>query len=151
MIALFQRLKPQEILIEDIAQFMPRKSMANTIILLAVFNRMISLCAYEYLGKEPKHFPVMTIRNGIRLSPYTPEKHEIPALVEKHLKIKIPLVKKKTGKPIDEYYDQADAIAVGLYYALLLNNNLCKIPRQIVKKEILSKAPAKRKAKRKKK
>jgi Holliday junction resolvasome RuvABC endonuclease subunit len=147
MTTLFNRVKPHEIAIEDIALFMPRKSTAHTIVLLAVFNRMVSLLAYEYLGKDPKHYPVMTIRNGLKMTTVAPDKMEMPALVEKHLKIKIPKKLKKSGNPTDEYYDQADAIAVGLYHSYLVTNQLKSIPKVPVKSKKKTRPTAKRKKK----
>lgn len=134
MLAVIAKYKPDEICIEEIAQFIPRKSTANTIITLAVFNRMVGLLAYEQLKKAPHYFPVMTIRHGLKKTLKAPDKEQMPALVESYLKIKIPRRIKKTGRVADELYDQADAISVGLYYAYLITGQLKTIESMRKKK-----------------
>jgi len=116
ILSLLKKYNPDEVCIEEIAQFIPRKSTANTIIILAVFNRMIGLTVLEETKKEPHYFSVMSIRSGLKKTKKHPEKFEIPGIVEDYLKIKIPKRIKKTGKIADEYYDQADAIAVALFF-----------------------------------
>jgi Holliday junction resolvasome RuvABC endonuclease subunit len=112
--------KPDYIAIEDIIQFMKGASTAKTIIMLTTFNRMIGLVAYDYLGKTPELFSVMTIRHGLKFGKIFPKKEQMPALVEKHLEITFPYEYNKKGKLKVENYDKADGIAVALYQALLL-------------------------------
>lgn len=114
--ALAERFQPTQTGIEDIVQYFPGKSSANTIITLALFNRAIGL-AFHQRGIPPNLCNVMAIRHAIKLSKALPKKEEIPSLVEKHLGVKLPLHLKKDGSPKAETNDVADAVAVGLYLA----------------------------------
>lgn len=112
--------KPDYIAIEDIIQFMAGKSTAQTIIMLTTFNRMIGLTAYDYLGKVPELFSVMTIRHGLKLTKDLPKKEDMPAVVSNHLGITFPYEYNRLGNIKVESYDKADGMAVALYQALLL-------------------------------
>jgi Holliday junction resolvasome RuvABC endonuclease subunit len=112
--------KPDYIAIEDIIQFMQGKSTAKTIIMLTTFNRMIGLTSYDYLGKEPTFYSVMTIRHGLKEGKDFPKKEDMPALVAKHLGITFPYEYGKKGQIKAESYDKADGVAVALYHALFL-------------------------------
>jgi Holliday junction resolvasome RuvABC endonuclease subunit len=112
--------QPDYISIEEIIQFMKGKSTAKTIIMLTTFNRMICLTAYDYLGKEPTLYSVMTIRHGLKTGKDLPKKEEMPALVAQHLGITFPYEYNKKGSIKVESYDKADGIAVGLYHTLAL-------------------------------
>lgn len=116
--------KPTHIGIENIVEFMKNQSQSKTIITLSVFNRMIGLLAYDFLGHSPSLFNVLTIRHGIKLSKALPKKEEIPELVAKILNIKFPYIYKKNGKPMVENEDMADSIAVALYYAFQLTGKI---------------------------
>ncbi len=111
---------PDYIAIEDIIKFMKGHSTAQTIIMLTTFNRMIGLTSYDYLGKEPSLFSVMTIRHGLKTSPDLPKKEDMPALVAKHLGITFPYEYNKKGNIKVESYDKADGVAVALYQAFVL-------------------------------
>lgn len=113
-------IKPDYIAIEDIIQFMAKKSTAKTIIILTSFNRMIGLIAYDYLGKSPELFNVMSIRHGLKVGTVLPKKEEMPDLVAKHLGITFPYEYNKLDKIKIESYDKADGMAVALYQARLL-------------------------------
>lgn len=122
---IIKKYKPDEIAIEDLIQFMPKKSTARTIITLAIYNRTVGLTCYESLGKEPSLYNVMSIRHLLKLNKEFPAKEEMPALVEKHLKIQFPWVMKTVKKKgiatvitCEESYDVADGIAVALYHAM---------------------------------
>jgi Holliday junction resolvasome RuvABC endonuclease subunit len=112
--------KPDHIAIEDIVQFMQNKSTAKTIIMLATFNRMIGLMAYDYLGKEPIWYSVMTMRHGLKMNKKLPKKEDMPDLVSKHLGITFPYEYDKKGQIKNESYDKADGVAVALYHAFVL-------------------------------
>lgn len=112
--------KPDYIAIEDIIQFMKGLSTAQTVIMLTTFNRMIGLTAYDYLGRSPELFSVMTIRHGLKLTKDLPKKEDMPALVAQHLGITFPYEYNKLGNVKVESYDKADGMAVALYQALLL-------------------------------
>lgn len=123
--------KPDLIAIEDIIQFMKGASTAKTIIMLTTFNRMIGLAAYDYAGKVPELFSVMSIRHGLKTSKDLPKKEDMPELVAKHLGIKFPYEINKKGKVKVESFDMADGVAVALYYAFLLTG---KVTRKVKKK-----------------
>ena len=122
--AVIDQVKPDEIGIEDIIQFMQGKSTAKTIIMLTTFNRMIGLCAYDYLKRSPELFSVMTIRHGLKIDKVLPKKEDMPELVAQHLRITFPWETNKKGKIKVENYDKADGIAVALYYALVLSGKV---------------------------
>jgi len=118
--------KPDYIAIEEIIKFMKGKSTAQTIIMQATFNRMIGLVSYDYLGRAPELFNVLSIRHGIKINKTFPKKEDIPDLVAKHLGITFPYEYKKTGKLKVENGDKADGMAVALYYAFLLSGKIVK-------------------------
>jgi len=121
---IINKTKPDYIGIEDIIQFMKGHSTAKTIIMLTTFNRMIGLCAYDYLQKAPELFSVMTIRHGLKLGKDLPKKEDMPDLVSKHLGITFPYEVNKKGKIKVESFDMADGVAVALYYALVLTGQV---------------------------
>ena len=119
-------IKPNFIAIEDIIQFMKGLSTAQTIIMLTTFNRMIGLAAYDYLGRSPELFSVMSIRHGLKIDKNFPKKEDMPELVSKHLGITFPYETNKKGKIKVENYDKADGMAVALYYAFVLSGRAKK-------------------------
>ena len=124
-----------EIAIEDIISFMKNKSTAQTVITLAVFNRMVGISAYEALNKAPTLYNVMSIRHGLKLTKELPAKEQMPEVIEKHLGIEFPYqykIKRKTKEKVIavESYDMADAFSVALYHARLA----CKLIIKKVKK-----------------
>lgn len=116
--------QPDYIAIEEIIQFMKGKSTAKTIIMLTTFNRMICLTSYDYLGKEPTLYSVMTIRHGLKTGKDLPKKEDMPALVAQHLGITFPYEHNKKGNIKVESYDKADGIAVALYHAFALSGKV---------------------------
>jgi Holliday junction resolvasome RuvABC endonuclease subunit len=116
--------QPDYIAIEEIIQFMKGKSTAKTIIMLTTFNRMICLTSYDYLGKEPTLYSVMTIRHGLKTGTDLPKKEEMPDLVSQHLGITFPYEYNKKGKLKVESYDKADGIAVALYHTFALSGRV---------------------------
>lgn len=121
---IINKVQPDYIGIEDIIQFMQGKSTAKTIIMLTTFNRMIGLCAYDYLGRSPELFNVMTIRHGLKEDKVLPKKEDMPELVAKHLGITFPYEYNKKGKVKVESFDKADGVAVALYYARVLTDKV---------------------------
>lgn len=121
---IIEKVKPDYIVLEDIIQFMQGHSTAKTIIMLTTFNRMIALCAHDYLKKSPELFSVMTIRHGLKIDKTLPKKEDMPALVSKHLGITFPYEYNKKGNLKVENYDKADGIAVALYYAMVLTGKI---------------------------
>ncbi len=128
---IIDQVKPDYIGIEDIIQFMKGHSTAKTIIMLTTFNRMIGLCAYDYLKKSPELFSVMSIRHGLKTDKDLPKKEDMPELVAKHLEISFPYEYNKKGKVRVESFDMADGIAVALYYAFVLTG---RVKRKVKKK-----------------
>lgn len=122
--SIIEQVKPDYIGIEDIIQFMKGHSTAKTIIMLTTFNRMIGLCAYDYLKKSPELFSVMTIRHGLKTGKDLPKKEDMPELVAKHLGITFPYEANKKGKVKVESFDMADGVAVALYYAFVLTGKV---------------------------
>ena len=129
---LIKEIGPTHIAIEQIIPYMKGSSTATTIIKLASFNRMIGLLAYEFLGSAPQMCYVQSIRHGLKHTKKLPEKEDMPKVVSKHLNIKFPYIykqyKKKTNKKTiaPETYDQADAVAVALYYSHILIGKINK-------------------------
>jgi len=119
------KYKPDYIGIEDLIKFMP-KSTATTVVVLTTFNRMTCMAVYDYLKDYPALFNVMTIRHGLKLNKELPKKEDMPELVAKHLQITFPYEYDKNGKIKEESRDMADAVAVALYYALVLTGKTKK-------------------------
>lgn len=127
---LIKKHNPDDIAIEDVVQFMAKKSTARTIITLAVYNRTVGLTCYEIHGKEPSLWSVMAIRHKLKLNKQFPPKEDMPNIIEKHLNITFPwitkIVKKKGKAPEKkicvESYDVADGICVALYHAMKTND-----------------------------
>jgi len=118
---LITELEPDDLVIEDIVQFMAGGSGAKTIIPLAVFNRTLGLSYYEMTGKQPHLLNVMAIRHTLKTNKKLPAKEDMPELVAKHLKIKFPYFtkynkRKKKDEICPEVFDVADAMAVGLAF-----------------------------------
>ena len=126
--SIIEEVKPDYIGIEDIIQFMKGHSTAKTIIMLTTFNRMIGLTAYDYLGKSPELFSVMSIRHFIKKQAklkQLPKKEELPKILENLLNIKFDWETKKNGTLKKENYDKSDAICCAYYTA----NKIIEIKR----------------------
>jgi Holliday junction resolvasome RuvABC endonuclease subunit len=126
VVSILDKYKPEEIVVEDLIQFMKGASTAKTIITLSLFNRNVGMTAYDYLGKNPQLFNVMSIRHGLKLSKELPKKEDMAELVANHLGIKFPYVYGKGGKIKKESEDVADACAVALYYSFILTGKIKK-------------------------
>lgn len=125
---IIKQVKPDEIVIEDIIQFMAGGSTAKTIITLTSFNRMIGLLAYDYLNRPPQMLSVMSIRHCIKRQANLgglPKKEDLPRLLEKLLDIEFSWVYGKKGAIKIESYDISDAICCGYCYIVskVLNDN----------------------------
>src|SRR5882724_11148290 len=111
---IIQDCSPDYIGVEDIINFIAKRSSANTIITLAVFNRMIGLLSFDFLKKSPQLFSVLTIRHALKTNKKFPQKEEMPELVAKHLDINFPYEYIKVGKNKGKYhitsYDKADGL-----------------------------------------
>jgi|ERR1019366_5195826 crossover junction endodeoxyribonuclease RuvC len=119
--AVIEKYQPDEIAIEDIIQFMKGLSSAKTVITLATYNRMVGVCASDYLGKSPEMLNVMSIRHCIRKQAglkKIPAKEDIPELLAKVAGLKTPIMLNKKGKQKVEMFDLSDAIAVAYSYII---------------------------------
>lgn len=148
MADIINKLRPDYIGIEDIIMFMPHRSSANTIITLAVFNRMMGLLSFDYMSKPPVLYGVMDIRRGLQKHG-EPKKEDMPELVAEHLGITFPWEYNKKGNIKLENGDMADGMAVALFHAYILSGKL-SAPVHIKKKRPQPKTK-KRKSKRSKK
>ena len=130
-----QKYKPDYIAIEDLIKFMRGRSSATTIINLSVFNRMIGLMAYDFLGRPPDLFNVLSIRHGIRREvgeKKLPAKEDLPKHISILLDIDYPWIKDKKGKIKMESYDVSDAMCVAYYCSLMLESGkMNEYPRSI--------------------
>lgn len=151
LLRIINKFKPDDIVIEEIVSYMPGKSSANTIITLAVFNRMVALLAHDYLKKCPEFYRVIPVRSGLKLGTDFPEKEEIPNIIATHLNVKFPWLYNKKSNVCQENFDMADALAVALFHAFVLTGK-CKKPPTIAETKSKKKiARAKKKAKLKRK
>jgi Holliday junction resolvasome RuvABC endonuclease subunit len=117
--------KPDAVASEAYANKFPRgKSTARTIIVLSVFNELISMACLKSLKYEPEKYAVMTIRSmlskfaGYKIS----SKEECFEFIKKYFS-NYSLRNNRNGKIAKECYDEADAIAVALTYILKERNN----------------------------
>jgi hypothetical protein len=124
---LIEEHRPDYIAVEDCIRFLKGGSGAATILPLFALNKAICLGIYEDYPLIPLHIcNVISIRTRLKkdlglLS--LPPKEEVPACLEKLMKIEIPRPMKKTRKGekiADEFLDMADGIAVAYYCHRLL-------------------------------
>ncbi len=117
---LLNRLKPDEVVIEDYAKkFSAGKSRAHTIILLSVFNEVTSLVVYRCLGLNVFRYPVVSIRSELSKFFKTKivSKDDIfPVICQRCLNFKIKINKK--GKTLKQCYDEADAVSCGITHLI---------------------------------
>lgn len=114
-------LKPDDVAVEDIAKhFSVGSSSANTVIVLAIFNRTVGLGIYEATGHGPKLWAVRSARALIKPKAYEGElkKEDVPEVLGYLLQTPFPYKYKKNGKIADETFDMADSIVIALSEAL---------------------------------
>lgn len=133
MANVINKLRPDHIGIEDIIMFMPHRSSANTIITLAVFNRMMGLLSLDYTGKSPALYNVTDIRRGLQSGDVIPKKEDMPELVAKLLSITFPWEYNRNGNIKLENGDMADGMAVALFHTYVLSGKLAA-PAHVKKK-----------------
>lgn len=114
--ALCATFKPDAVAVEDIIQHISGgSSMAQTITILAAFNRVAALAAWREIGNVA-FYPVATIRKIIRQNVGRKAKigkEEMPAIVRAHLEPQFSDVPKTRGEgPAETTCDEADGIAV---------------------------------------
>lgn len=116
----YKEVKPDCVVIEDIAEHFGGGSTSKTIIKLAIYNRTIGLTLFEEFGITPELINVNTVRSIIKpqgTSGRLP-KEDVPMAIEKKLNIKFPYLFNKKGKIDVKTYDMADATAVALAYII---------------------------------
>jgi Holliday junction resolvasome RuvABC endonuclease subunit len=122
--ALCAEFGPAAVAVEDIIQHMKKGggSSAQTITVLAAFNRVAALAAWRSTSNV--HFyPVATIRKTIRegIDRRTRiEKGDMPSVVRNHLCPGFSDVLSKTGKISETTMDEADGIAAAWCHILSL-------------------------------
>lgn len=111
---------PDIVVIENYASaFSPGRSSARTIIVLSSFNEATQLVVYEALGFESEKLAVSHIRSVIskHVGTKSISKDEIFDEIKRIFPTFIPRITKKQTVGA-ESYDQADAIAAALSYAI---------------------------------
>ena len=117
---LCERLNPDHSIVEEIIQHMEGKTSANTIIVLAAFNKAVSVQILRSTGKEPLFLLPISIRTRIKRFLQRAEKidkEEVPTVLQEYFGksfFKVVGYKqrgKNKGQPIVETYDEADAVA----------------------------------------
>jgi len=114
--------RPLCVAVEDVFLFMKGKSTARTITLLAAFNRIISLAAFQKIGSV-NLYSVHDIRNLISKN-YNIEidKESMPDAIVANLEPQFTSVLNKKGIVAKETYDEADGIAAAWAHAIRLKN-----------------------------
>lgn len=121
-----EEYNPDEICVEEITKFMKSKSSADSIIVLASFNRTICYILYTLSGKSPDKMMPATIRAIIRKHMKMKgrlDKEEIYDVVKKRFKKFKPEISTKgrnKGSEKKENRDTTDAIAAG--WAWIIEN-----------------------------
>jgi len=115
IVSIIKKYKPDNVVIEDIILYMRRRSSANTIYLLTIFNRAIGLAVYETLGKSPILKSVLDIRDSLIIKEPL-NKEDMPEVVAHWLKIPFKYELNKKGTKRVENYDMADALAAALSF-----------------------------------
>ncbi len=114
---------------EPLKKFKGKFSSAETISILNFFNGLISSWIYTTFNYEPAYYNVLNARStvfpGLKIQKEEGSiKHEIWRNVMK----KEPQINwrysTKTGKLMDENYDQADAYVVGMCHIIVMNKQL---------------------------
>lgn len=121
-----EEFKPYCIAVEDIIQFMKRGggSSAQTITILAAFNRVASLAGWRW-SENVTYYPVATIRKTIREGigrKNKIEKEEMPSIIRENLCSHFSDIISKNGKVSEMTMDEADGIAVAWCHALCLES-----------------------------
>ena len=135
---LFSKSDNVYISIEQSPLFIPHKSTAATIVKLNIYTRIVGLTILEELGIEPKFIPVQTIRATLKklskstikiekacvpnaleiiVSNINKEPWNFPYIKDKQNQTCLVKRGKKIGDYIEQNFDMADALAVGLTHA----------------------------------
>lgn len=118
--AIIEKVSPDVISIEAYAnKFTRGRSSAHTIMILSVFNEVVSLCSYREFGLGTSSYPVVSIRSS--LSKFYNEKIISKEDTFIFVRKRFPgfVVRLNRAKNIrKESYDESDAIAVALTYII---------------------------------
>lgn len=120
---LIQKLSPDSIAVEKYAsKFSSGRSTARTIIILSVYNEIVSLCSFREFGKETDKYAPVTIRSQI--SKYFDEELKSKDDAFEFVCNKVENFEKKLNKVSNikkESYDEADAVCVALCHFIKEN------------------------------
>lgn len=140
VIDLAKKYNVEEFVIEDYIRFMKADSAAATIIPLAILNMTLRITVLDQLNIVPIALNVMKIRHTIKKDHF-PAKEEIPDLIAEHLGLEqFPWYTKinrrtKEEQKIEESYDVADSMAVGLAYIKLKSSGKSLVKEKVKKKK----------------
>jgi len=137
IIKIYKKYKPDVIVVEEITKFMKGGSQANTIIMLATFNRTISYELYKISKKQIHRLMPATIRKEIKEYLGLKNKLDKEGVYEEvkkrfnNLAIEtyIPSRGKNKGKVVEkeENRDITDAVAVAWSWIIRDSNAISKI------------------------
>lgn len=119
---LCNQLRPSMIAIEDIKKYMP-KSTAQTITILASFNRVVAVAGYNFIN-DVEFYSEAEVRKVIK-NHYLDkndkiEKTDMPDFIINHISKKYNKIKNKRNDNIAvETFDESDGIAVALCRSIL--------------------------------
>jgi len=115
-----KQYKPDQIVIEDIIEYIQGGSGSKTTIKLAIFNRTIGLAIFEELGEPPILLNVNTARKLIKPEGYSGRltKEDVPQALEVLFDQPFPFLYNKKGNIKKESYDMADSVAIAVAHVL---------------------------------
>ncbi len=117
---LFKNENPDEIVIEDyLKRFSKGRSSANTIILLAVFNEIITMAGYSFTGKKPSRYSVTSLRALVnkKYGKKIKDKDDVINFVASEFS-NYKTTLNRAGNIKTECEDEADSIILGLSHLL---------------------------------
>jgi Holliday junction resolvasome RuvABC endonuclease subunit len=117
---LCDQLQPTHIAIEDIVLFMKNKSQAQTITILASFNRVVALAAYKKVP-QVTFYSVHEIRKLIKIGnnlSFKIGKDDMPEIIRGNLAQNFGEIINKRGNLAKETFDESDGIAVAWAHAI---------------------------------
>lgn len=123
---IINKYNPNQVAIEDYAKrFSMGRSTANTIIMLSVFNEVLTLLCFKQISADPYRYPVVTIRSCLskHFGQKIVSKDDIFPAISSNAQIFLTRQNKK-GNLAKECYDEGDAIAVGMTHLIKTVKNL---------------------------
>jgi len=118
---LVQSIQPDTVVVEDYAKkFSSGRSSANTIIVLATVNEVVSLTCFQATGKEVIRIPVTKLRSVVKKQHQVDVKDKDDAMkLCKNIFKNFKTVNNRNGNTKKECYDESDSILVGLGYHII--------------------------------